>query len=64
MSLHKRIANQLGWTLQDARSHTLQALRELVRPENPRLADEITFCIERGVCLIRGPGKKKSPELK
>jgi len=32
VSLHQRIAEALGWTVEQARSFSLPALRDLVRP--------------------------------
>ena len=41
MTLHERIAQALGWTLADAQSFSLLALRDLVRPVDAKLAYEI-----------------------
>ena len=39
--LHDRIAHALGWTPAEARSLSIDSLRDLVRPVNPDLAQEI-----------------------
>lgn len=54
MSLHSRAASVLGWPLRDARSVSLQSLREMVRPLDPALADEIGHAIQSG-SYVRGP---------
>jgi hypothetical protein len=46
--LHERIAEALGWTVDQARSFSLPALRELVRPVSMKLAYEITLQIQGG----------------
>lgn len=46
--LHARIAAALGWTVADAMSFSLPALRELVRPVDRALANEISSAIEAG----------------
>lgn len=45
-SLHARIAKALGWTVKEAQSFSLPALRDLVRPVSPKLAEEITLRIQ------------------
>ncbi|MFA6031262.1 MAG: hypothetical protein WC969_15540, partial [Elusimicrobiota bacterium] len=52
-TLHSRIAAALNWTAEDAQSLSLQALRELVRPVDAALADEISRTIESGEVLRR-----------
>ncbi len=52
-SLHERAAAALGWPVRDTQSMSLHALRELVRPVNPGLANEISMAIESG-SYIRG----------
>lgn len=52
--LHERIADALGWSMKDVQSMSLSSLRGLVRPVNPKLADEISGIIERGE-HIKGP---------
>lgn len=42
-SLHQRIANALGWPLADVQSMSLRSLRELVRPIDPQLGEDISF---------------------
>lgn len=46
--MHERIAKVLGWSVQDVKSFSLQALREMVAPVNPKLAAEITQAIQSG----------------
>ena len=41
--LHQRIANALGWTLDEVRQFSLPSLRALVRRTHPKLAREITL---------------------
>jgi len=41
-TLHERIAQALGWTLESTQSFSMPALRELVRPVSPKLAAAIT----------------------
>jgi hypothetical protein len=45
-SLHARIAKALGWTVKEAQSFSLPALRDLVQPVSPKLAEEITLRIQ------------------
>ena len=44
-SLNARVAEALGWSEEQVRSFSLQALRDLVRPVSPKLAREITIAI-------------------
>lgn len=48
MSLHKKIAKVLGWSTNETHGFSLQSLRELVRPVDPKLADEISQRITSG----------------
>jgi hypothetical protein len=57
MSLHERIAIALGWSVRDTQSMSLQALRDIVRPVNAKLAHEIDTTIRSGEYLI-GPSVK------
>ncbi len=52
MILHERIAAALGWTVSDARSFSLSALREMVRPVSPKLAHEIIQVIHSSACVV------------
>jgi hypothetical protein len=52
--LHDRISEALGWSARSAQSFSLQALRDLVRPVSPSLADEITEAIRSGSYITRG----------
>lgn len=52
MSLHERIALKLGWTIEQTRSFSLQALRDLVRPVSSKLAAEIDAQIHSGAVVV------------
>lgn len=52
MSLHERIAKTLGWTVEQARSFSLAALRDLVRPVSSKLASEIDSEIQSGRVVV------------
>ncbi len=54
MNLHQRIAHVLGWTLAETQGFSLQALRDVVRPVSPKLANEIGLAIS---CVITVTGK-------
>lgn len=54
-TLHERIAIALGWTVKDVQSFSFQTLRELVRPEDPVLADEISEAIRSEAYIIGAP---------
>lgn len=56
--LHERAAKILGWSAKDARSISMQGLRELVRPVDPDLAREMDYMIQSGA-YIRGEPLKK-----
>jgi hypothetical protein len=49
--MHIRIAKALGWTVQKTQTLSLPALRELVRPISPKLANAISECIRTGVLV-------------
>jgi hypothetical protein len=51
--LHERAAKALGWSVRDAQSLSMQALRELVRPVDSALAQEMDYMIRSGA-YIRG----------
>jgi hypothetical protein len=57
--LHERIANVLGWSVKDAQSLSMQALRELVRPVDPDLAKELDYMIRSGAYIRGEPLKAK-----
>jgi len=59
MSLHERIAEALGWSVKDTQSFSFQALREMVRPVNPKLANELSTAIQTGSYIIGEPLKPK-----
>jgi hypothetical protein len=52
--LSLRLAEALDWPEADVCSLSLQSLRELVRPINPKLADEISVRIQCGTYLHAG----------
>lgn len=52
-NLHERIAAVLDWPMEDVRSMSLPSLRELVRPVDPALADEISQTIQSGSHITR-----------
>ena len=52
MTLHEKIAVALGWTETEAAGFSLAALRNLVRPVDPGLAEEISDVIVRGIHII------------
>ena len=52
MSLHARIAKALGWTEAEVKSFSFQALREIVRPVDPKLADELSEELRSGRYII------------
>jgi hypothetical protein len=52
-SLHERVAAVLHWSEREVHSVPLAALRDLVRPVDPRLADELSEVLRRGTHLKR-----------
>ena len=59
--LHERVAKALGWSVKDARSMSMQALRELVRPVDPSLARELDYMIQSGAYIRGEPTRKPRP---
>lgn len=58
--MHERIAKALGWTVEEARSFSLPALREVVRPVSMKLAYEITLAIQNeSIAEARSLGLRK-----
>jgi ElaB/YqjD/DUF883 family membrane-anchored ribosome-binding protein/DNA-directed RNA polymerase subunit RPC12/RpoP len=55
-SLHDRIAKALKWSMKDVQSMSLASLRELVRPVDKKLADEISTVIQKGGHLFASKG--------
>lgn len=53
MTLHERIAAALGWSLEDALSFSLPALRDIVRITHPKLAAEISAVLTAGTHVTR-----------
>jgi hypothetical protein len=47
-TLRNRIAEALGWSIEDTKTFDLATLRELVRPVSQKLAYEITEIIRKG----------------
>lgn len=58
VSLHERIAKALGWPLRDVESMSLPSLRELVRPVDRYLAEEISESINYYQDLTRRSREK------
>ncbi len=58
-TLHERIAQALGWTEEQAKSFSLPALREVVRPVDPKLAAEIGEVVQAGSHLLIPTPKKR-----
>jgi hypothetical protein len=54
-SLHARVAEALDWTEEDARSFSLQSLRDAVRSVSPVLAAEISQMIAFGKYITGSP---------
>lgn len=54
VTLHERIAAVLGWTVKETQGFSLQALREMVRAKDPRLAEEISGVVQRGDHILLG----------
>lgn len=48
MTLHERLAEKLGWTVEETRGFSLATLREFVRVKHPKLAAEISEVIRTG----------------
>jgi hypothetical protein len=44
--LHDRIAEALNWNIEETWGFSLAAMRDLVRPVDPELAQDITLAIE------------------
>lgn len=55
-SLHTRAARVLGWSERDVTSVSFHSLRELVRPIDPALAEDITRAIQSGSYIV-GPAR-------
>jgi hypothetical protein len=55
--LRARVAKALGWPPRDVQSLSMQSLRDLVRPVDPALADEMSLAIQSGA-YIRGEPMK------
>lgn len=59
-SLHRRIAEALGWSESGTRSMSLASLRDLVRPVDPALAEEIGNRIRSGSHVALPGGAQRS----
>ena len=46
------IAKALGWTVEETRQFSWQALRDLVRPVNPALAKDMSADIKSGRYIV------------
>lgn len=57
--LHDRIAKALGWSTRDVQSLSMQSLRDLVRPVDPRLAQEMDYVIQSGTYVRGAPATTK-----
>lgn len=57
--MHEKIAKALGWTVSETQTFSLPTLRDLVRPVDPELAQEISNVIQRGSHIV-GPSLKKA----
>lgn len=54
-SFHEQAAAALGWSVKDARSMSLQSLRDILRPVAPDLAEEATRQIQSGRVVEGAP---------
>lgn len=52
--MKRRIAAVLGWTLEEVNQFAYPTLRELVRPIDPQLADDISRVIADGSYILEG----------
>lgn len=57
-TLHDRIAQALGWTVPEAQSFSIAALREFVRVKHPKLAAEISDVIQSGSHIVDRSGRR------
>lgn len=57
--LHDRAARALGWNVNDVRSVSMQSLRDLVRPVDPNLAQEISLAIQSGAYIRGEPARAR-----
>lgn len=60
MPLKERIAQALGWTVEQTNTFSLHALRDLVRPVSPKLAHELSEAIQSGSYITWDQPKKKT----
>jgi hypothetical protein len=51
--LHDRIAKALNWSIEETWGFSLAAMRELVRPIDPELAQDITLAVGGGSRVAR-----------
>ncbi len=59
-SLHERAARALGWSVADTQSMSLAALRDVVRPVSPALAEEMSRKIQSGSHIVGARRKSRS----
>ncbi len=57
--LHDRIAKALGWSTRDVQSLSMQSLRDLVRPIDPKLASEMSYVIQSGAYIPGPPARHR-----
>ena len=57
--LHDRVAKALGWSARDVRAVSMQSLRDLVRPVDPDLAQELSYAIQSGAYVRGEPSTKR-----
>lgn len=57
MSLHKRIADLLGWSVEETYGFSLATLRELCRPLSHELVFELDRALRRGERVTRVEGR-------
>jgi hypothetical protein len=50
--MYERIARVLGWPVEETQQFSLQALRELVRPIDPKLTHELNQFIRSGAYIL------------
>lgn len=64
MNLHERIAETLGWEIDDVYKFSLPTLREFIRIQNPKLAREITLVMNSPMYYMENLGTKSAQKKK